>query len=623
MSQPNSSSSTSAQDLLDALIDCRQTLKQQGLGISDMLRDSGRFSALMRDLRPGMKKEILILSGLINEGWLIRLYSADAEARVGISGHIKAWLDNFGLKAEEAQAYSDVLLAFCNGETQVRTEAPQKEAPQKEQARHEPQANSKAPQVPGTASPSVHVSPLGTSRSVIHYYMLSFALLVLAAAIFLTKGPGLGGSSPEPAVTPVASQSVASSPELTGASASAQSVVSSESYADKQVGELFDFGRYPQGANGEIEPITWRVLQREADHLLVIAEKGLDCKPYNEECCEITWSDCTLRRWLNSEFYDKAFNAHERECILKTSVANNAGPNTEDNIFLLSVDEAESLFANDDERRAKTTEHAVKNGVYTRDDSDCCCWWLRSRGDYASGAACVCNDGSIFGGGDVNDGLDAVRPAFKIALSPEQPTATSAAAQSVVFSESYADKQVGELFDFGRYPQGADGEIEPITWRVLQRNADHLLVIAEQGLDYKQYHKQNCCITWADCTLRRWLNSEFYYKAFNEQERKCILKTSVANNAGPNTEDNIFLLSVDEAESLFANDDERRAKPTDYATKNEAAYTDGNGYCWWWLRSRGNYVHYAAFVAGGGGVFGFGDHVWVGRAVRPAFRIAL
>ncbi len=253
-----------------------------------------------------------------------------------------------------------------------------------------------------SSSTSAHASPAGTSRNVTRNYVLLFALLVLVAAIFfLTKVPGLGGSSPKPAVTLVAAQSVASS----------------ESSVDKQVGELFDFGRYPQGANGEIEPITWRVLQREADYLLAIAEKGLDCKQYNEKWCDITWADCTLRRWLNSEFYNEAFNEQERKCILKTSIVNNAGPDTEDYIFLLSVDEAKSLFADDGVRRAKPTEYTVKNGVHTSNNG-CCVWWLRTRGGRDDYAAFEGSDGRGIGvyGIGVHDVCNAVRPAFIIAL---------------------------------------------------------------------------------------------------------------------------------------------------------------------------------------------------------------
>ncbi len=160
---------------------------------------------------------------------------------------------------------------------------------------------------------------------------------------------------------------------------------------------------------------------------------------------------------------------------------------------------------------------------------------------------------------------------------------------------------------------------------MLQREADHLLVIAEQGLDCQYYHDEWCDITWSDCTLRRWLNVEFYNKAFNEQERKCVLKTSVVNNAGPNTEDYVFLLSVGEAKRLFANDRTRCAELTEYAVEKGAWLDDGSGYCWWWLRSCGYDDNLAAYVLADGGVNDYGHHVTDDGyiAVRPAFKIAL
>ncbi len=437
-------------------------------------------------------------------------------------------------------------------------------------------------------------------------------------------------------------------------------------YADKQVGESFEFGRYPQGVDGEIEPIIWRVLQREEDHLLVIAEQCLVCKPYDDEPYveyhSVTWSDCTLRCWLNSNFYGKAFNEQERECISKTSIANNAGLKTEDYIFLLSADEARSLFANDSLRRVAPPDNQLDSIPWAGGEyGGCCYWWLRSRGNDDGRAAYVDSNGSVNNFGDsIRKEFNAVRPALRLALqtaalAPFQLTDSLklvAVPKPDVSSlrDNYANKRLGELFEFGRYPQGANGEIEPITWRVLQREADHLLVIAEQGLDCKPYNEELRNVTWADSTLRRWLNSVLYDKALNAQERECILKTSIVNNAGPNTEDNIFLLSVEEAISWFVNDRDRCAKVTEYAVDNGASacsFSDliFNGCCIWWLRSRGNDNGCAAYVDVDGGVHGddiaygvfgsvhgsaLGSVLCIGTdvngdfiAVRPAIKLAL
>ena len=217
---------------------------------------------------------------------------------------------------------------------------------------------------------------------------------------------------------------------------------------------------------------------------------------------------------------------------------------------------------------------------------------------------------------------------------------------------TYANKQVGDRFEFGRYPQGANGEVRPITWRVLRRDSDSLLVISEKGLDTKRYNDVEVSfwksifgsgITWSNCTLRAWLNGEFYGKAFNEQEQSLIKKTIIANNAGPSTEDNVFLLSIDEAKSLFigCNDSlrdpmefiwsyeyrclacaDRICNSTEYAIKNGAWVYSGN--VWWWLRSRGYNYNRAAFVCSIGKISNEGHYVsHIGASIRPALKLAI
>ena len=233
-------------------------------------------------------------------------------------------------------------------------------------------------------------------------------------------------------------------------------------YADKRVGELLEFGRWPQGANGEVKPVVWRVLRRqadsvpgkkrfcpecgalnleeapfcakcgaalsggasaarvlrrEADHLLVIAEQGLDFKPYGEEKGEAAWAGCSLRRWLNNEFCGKAFDERERALILPSGNAGNAGPDTQDRVFLLSLDEAVSLFADDKARRAVPAEFAAKNNAYSSDDGFCC-WWLRSLGGIyvIGGMAALVDAAGVVGFTRADCGINAVRPAMRLVL---------------------------------------------------------------------------------------------------------------------------------------------------------------------------------------------------------------
>ncbi|MBQ7502315.1 hypothetical protein IJT93_06320 [bacterium] len=186
---------------------------------------------------------------------------------------------------------------------------------------------------------------------------------------------------------------------------------------------------------------------------------------------------------------------------------------------------------------------------------------------------------------------------------------------------AYANKLVGERFDFGRYPQGPNGEVKPITWRVLRSGSDALLVISEYGLDAGPYNEKRVSITWSACTLRRWLNGEFFRKAFSPQEQSLIKVSRLSNKAGRLTEDRVFLLSADESERLFAGNNDRAAEPTVYAVKN-GAYARG-GYAWQWLRSRGRSGGCAAYVGADSGVHSFDgrDVVLVSGCVRPALQI--
>ena len=170
---------------------------------------------------------------------------------------------------------------------------------------------------------------------------------------------------------------------------------------------------------------------------------------------------------------------------------------------------------------------------------------------------------------------------------------------------------VGEEIQFGQYEQDNNSYngSEPITWIVLDKQGGQILVLSKYVLDSKAYHAYTGSrpnITWAQCTLREWLNTQFYDSAFNETEKDMIAKNTVYAHANPNypkldpgndVEDRIFILSVVEANRLFRSDYERLCQPTQYALACGADTEDTIGTCWWWLRSPGHSLTSAAFVS--------------------------
>ena len=96
-----------------------------------------------------------------------------------------------------------------------------------------------------------------------------------------------------------------------------------------------------------------------------------------------------------------------------------------------------------------------------------------------------------------------------------------------------------------------------------------------------------------------------------------------STNPSNATQDQVFLLSITEANKYFISGSARQCKPTNYAVANGAWERDG-GNCWWWLRSPGGSQNYAACVSDGGVVLEFGYFVYYDdRAVRPALWIDL
>ena len=185
------------------------------------------------------------------------------------------------------------------------------------------------------------------------------------------------------------------------------------------------FGTYPQGTDGKMMPIEWKVLDKDNRKVLLISKFALDCQKYNSSFTDITWEKSTLRTWLNGTFLNSAFSADEKAKIVTTNVSTDKNPrfNTEpgnattDNVFLLSTTEAEKYFSSDSARQCSATAYAKAQGAYTDTDNGNCWWWLRSPGSTQDGAACVYGDGSVYYRGDyVSRGNGCVRPALWINL---------------------------------------------------------------------------------------------------------------------------------------------------------------------------------------------------------------
>ena len=143
------------------------------------------------------------------------------------------------------------------------------------------------------------------------------------------------------------------------------------------------------------EDIDWIVLDETADSMFVISEKVIEDKRYNEFVYELTWENSELRKWLNDDFYNSAFDSNEKKRIIKTHLQNpdnpeafvSGGNDTDDYVFLLSFEELDKYFDGEEDRRAEPTEHTVESYYNPPEGwevtplrNEYFSWWLRTPG---------------------------------------------------------------------------------------------------------------------------------------------------------------------------------------------------------------------------------------------------
>lgn len=186
-----------------------------------------------------------------------------------------------------------------------------------------------------------------------------------------------------------------------------QESVAQQPVARHQIGDHVRFGRF----NGK--PVQWIVLDHKDDEYLVISKFGLECMPFNKADTFTTWDKCSLRQWLNEDFYNRTFNSVEQEKIIRHEVVasdnpiyrSSQGKNTNDKIFILNIKEYNQYFDIYNKWVCK-----LFSGILRQ-------CWLRNSGNDNSRGAFVGRSGSIHAGGSkVTSSRNAVRPVFWVKL---------------------------------------------------------------------------------------------------------------------------------------------------------------------------------------------------------------
>lgn len=524
------------------------------------------------------------------------------------------------------------------------------------------------------------------------------------------------------------------------------------------------------------EPIKWRIIKVDNDNITMVADRLLECVPYNANAEDVYWENCTLRDFLNNEFYYSAFSEEEQKAVIKSRIQNTdnyyfgteCGNDTEDYVYIFTeqdvfnTDVAEgygftkSDGISDTARRFRPTMYAMAKGAwYSPVETNCGngFWLLRTCGYTPSNVNYVCDFGSVYNRGTYVNVKDAgIIPVIRVDKKKtnliDAGTVTSAdifkgekirekqqtkydpdkvkkafgfSEPVVVKDDTYSSglKTTWSSLYFGSYPTkevvsekfsavqdyAVDNDViinnelyqklvsaewndnttildndmycrmksndavrvskdssqhynwddddsyhyfkyEPIKWRVLELNGNEAMLVADREMDCFPYNAESKNVQWKDCTLRRFLNTDFYNRAFTEDERRCIITSQNDNpdniyygtDCGDTTEDKVFILSSDEVYGSTAavhgfypgggvDDPARRFRPTMYAKARGTWYSpvkgyEGNGF--WFMRTNGYSLSSASYICDFGYIYNSGTNVACNDSgVLPVIRLDL
>jgi uncharacterized repeat protein (TIGR02543 family) len=150
------------------------------------------------------------------------------------------------------------------------------------------------------------------------------------------------------------------------------------------------------------DPIEWNILTESDGKALIIANLILDAQDYypSQSPSQFSHNDGTgyannyelssIRKWLNNDFYNTAFNVFQKAIIKETEQDNSVAStgqtsndyvcnNTKDKVFLLSCSETATYYEGPTDWLTYGTDYAKVQGLLVYDVADNHSdWWMRS-----------------------------------------------------------------------------------------------------------------------------------------------------------------------------------------------------------------------------------------------------
>lgn len=147
-----------------------------------------------------------------------------------------------------------------------------------------------------------------------------------------------------------------------------------------------------------------------------------------------------------------------------------------------------------------------------------------------------------------------------------------------------------------------DSAASTVSWLTIATKDDQSLLMSKSVLAFKPYDTSGTNLLWEHASLRRWLNEDFYAKAFSDDEKQSILPTQLDSTDESSEADNVFLLSIGEAKTYL---DDQTMKADN----------------WWWLRNSDSNARTVAYVSSKGDIRTECTDLTANGGVRPCIWI--
>lgn len=223
--------------------------------------------------------------------------------------------------------------------------------------------------------------------------LASLCVAVVLSSCASVKDIGLEGSEPVVQVSRLEAKAQSEVVELPVVAIAGESKELFVPFA-VHAGDVVTFGSY-RGRD-----VKWVVLSSEEGRAVLVSQYLLPCdvvdRMYNDVNKDVSWEDCSLRRWLNEVLCRELFNEQEIGVVV--------GDSNGDLLSLLSVEDTRGFLGSFPNGLAASYEGSFVNAPVFG------AWWLRSTGNNPACAMYVDGNGSVVENGMAVNYTFGIRP---------------------------------------------------------------------------------------------------------------------------------------------------------------------------------------------------------------------